>query len=240
KLELKNYLKPYTCDGCKERGFGPRYRCEKCDFDLHRECMFPQTSPFRHEFFPGSTFKFLRTPPKACHDHCKLQCEACRMDINGFVYHCKEDDLDLHPCCRKLEKEYRVKEDDEEMVFNLDKKVRGKCMWCKRKSIKEGDHSNGWSYISECRKYHIHVACATQMVLEEWKQREDCIKYGDDQKWALEKMNLKAIRARGHGHGGRGNKCWRILKIFIQTIVSIVLGDPTMTLASLFIELIAP
>ncbi|RVW87068.1 hypothetical protein CK203_048329 [Vitis vinifera] len=40
-LELKNQKKPYNYDGCKEPGFRSRYRCEVCDFDLHKDCMFP-------------------------------------------------------------------------------------------------------------------------------------------------------------------------------------------------------
>uniref|UniRef100_A0A2N9FQ28 Phorbol-ester/DAG-type domain-containing protein n=1 Tax=Fagus sylvatica TaxID=28930 RepID=A0A2N9FQ28_FAGSY len=63
ELELKNYRKPYTCDGCKGHGFGKRYRCEQCDYDLHEDCMFttPTTS---HKFFRNSTFKFYEQPPR--------------------------------------------------------------------------------------------------------------------------------------------------------------------------------
>lgn len=233
ELEMKKYLKPYTCDGCKETGFGPRYRCEKCDFDLHQACMFPQMSSSSHEFFLGSTFKFFRTPPRACHDKCRRMCDACIKPITGFVYHCEKDDLDLHPCCRNLNRSYRI----EDVEFNLHKKVRGKCLWCNKKNIKGSSNDNGWSYISTCEKYHVHVACVTQMALEEWhKSGGDCIA-DQDQPLALENVNLNEIRARGRDGG---NKFWRIFKVFIKTIVSIVLGDPTTILASLFVELIAP
>lgn len=87
------------------------------------------------------------------------------------------------------------------------------------------------------------MACATEMALEEWyKNGGDWINVDNadqDPNLALQKVNLKAIQARGRGDGGKGNKFWRILKVFIKTIVSIVLGDPTTVLASLFIELIA-
>uniref|UniRef100_A0A5B7BVG5 Phorbol-ester/DAG-type domain-containing protein n=1 Tax=Davidia involucrata TaxID=16924 RepID=A0A5B7BVG5_DAVIN len=66
ELELKNYEKPYKCDGCKEQGFGSRYRCEVCNYDLHEDCMQndPTTS---HKFFKGCTFKFfLQRLPRKC------------------------------------------------------------------------------------------------------------------------------------------------------------------------------
>lgn len=248
-LDLKSYIKPYTCDGCKEKGFGPRYRCEECDFDLHEHCM-EVTASTSHEFFPNSTFNFLTTPPKACHKHCKRQCDACRKPINGFVYHCKKHDLDLHPCCRNLKRKYQIKggeeEEEEELEFNLHKNVQKKCLWCNKKSIKEGDHSNGWSYISKCNNYHVHVACVIEMILEEWNKKSDTInkinynaKEDNHKTLALHKVNFKEIQAKRNGNGKSGNKYWRTLKVFIKTIVSIVLGDPTMVLASLLLELLA-
>ncbi|KAA8539452.1 hypothetical protein F0562_026144 [Nyssa sinensis] len=36
ELELQSDNKRFTCDGCKEQGFGPRHRCERCDYDLHK------------------------------------------------------------------------------------------------------------------------------------------------------------------------------------------------------------
>jgi hypothetical protein len=54
ELELKNYQKPYKCDGCKAHGYGSRYRCELCDFDLHEECMFTS---------PKLTMSSSRNPP---------------------------------------------------------------------------------------------------------------------------------------------------------------------------------
>ncbi|XP_022133591.1 uncharacterized protein LOC111006130 [Momordica charantia] len=213
--------KPYTCYGCKEVGFGPHYQCENYYFDLHKECKFPETWPISHQFFPNSTFNFFRIPPKACHDDCRRLCDACRKPINGFVYHCQNQDLDLHPCCRNLNKNYKIKD----VEFNLHKEVRGKCLWCNRKSINGGTHNdNGWSYISECGKYHVHVACIAQMALEEsHKSQEDCAiddvtAQNQEQALALllKRVNLESVQARGRGDGRTGTKFWRILKGFVR------------------------
>uniref|UniRef100_A0A2N9GE35 Phorbol-ester/DAG-type domain-containing protein n=1 Tax=Fagus sylvatica TaxID=28930 RepID=A0A2N9GE35_FAGSY len=82
ELELKNYRKPYTCDGCKGHGFGKRYRCEQCDYDLHEDCMFttPTTS---HKFFRNSTFKFYEQPPRKCN---KQYCDAEAAPRVGLEY----------------------------------------------------------------------------------------------------------------------------------------------------------
>ena len=67
KHELKLYNNPnkkcYICNGCKEYGSnGMRYRCEDCDYDLHKDCMFikPTTT---HEIFKDLVFKFFNQPP---------------------------------------------------------------------------------------------------------------------------------------------------------------------------------
>lgn len=106
ELELEEYHKPYYCDGCKETGFGPRYRCEECNFDLHKACMVAHDAPNSHEFFPGSTFEFLRNPPESCHEECRIKCDACTRTINGFMFHYDKPELHLHPCCLNLKKSY--------------------------------------------------------------------------------------------------------------------------------------
>ncbi|KAA0034895.1 heat shock cognate 70 kDa protein 2-like isoform X1 [Cucumis melo var. makuwa] len=137
---------------------------------------------------------FLTTPPKACHKHCKRLCDACRKPINDFMYHCKKDDLDLHPCCRNLKREYKIKGEEQqqqqELEFILHKNMKQKCLWCNKKSIKEGDHSNGWSYISKCNKYHVHVACVTEMFLEEWNNKNETI---NKINYNVKEENLKAL-----------------------------------------------
>lgn len=66
ELQLKNYKKPYTYDGCKMPAFGLIYRCERGDFYLHTHCTFPKRTA-KHEFFRKSTFEFLDKLPGKCH-----------------------------------------------------------------------------------------------------------------------------------------------------------------------------
>uniref|UniRef100_A0A7N2R6H8 DC1 domain-containing protein n=1 Tax=Quercus lobata TaxID=97700 RepID=A0A7N2R6H8_QUELO len=108
ELMLKNNcneckVDEYNCNGCKVDGFGKRYRCDECDYDLHIACMHstPTTTP---KLFEDSIFKFYDQLPRSC-IKCKTDCEVCGKQVKGFVYHCHEKDLVLHPCCCNLKDE---------------------------------------------------------------------------------------------------------------------------------------
>lgn len=232
ELKLKNYQKPYRCDGCKEHGYGPRYRCDLCDFDLHKECMLtsPTTS---HEFFQEDTFTFFNQPPRKCRKRncskCRRYCDACGQAVKGFVYHCEEKGWDLHPCCRKLKKKISI--DCEE--FLLREKVSQKCMWCmKRKLPNSVAGIPGWSYVSKSDNRHFHVHCITQMVLESWTNGPN-----DNNRLALETLELP-LQAKSFGRKGKRSTFLRIAKMLLASILSILLGDPTTTLVSVFLELV--
>ncbi|TYJ40038.1 hypothetical protein E1A91_A04G112200v1, partial [Gossypium mustelinum] len=42
----------FLCDGCRTLGFGTRYRCKPCDFDLHDHCANSplEISSFMHQY----------------------------------------------------------------------------------------------------------------------------------------------------------------------------------------------
>ncbi|KAK1571947.1 hypothetical protein Q3G72_025294 [Acer saccharum] len=238
ELVLKSYKKPYTCDGCKEPGIGSRHRCEDCDYDLHKDCMFYKSTT-RHDFFPNSTFKFLLQPP-GTRERC---CDGCGKPVRGFVYHCKEKGWDLHPCCMNLPNKLKV----DDVKFNLRDKVSKKCFWCNRRRL-EGSVSGirGWSYVSKCEKYHFHVNCASEMMLEGWKNESYSNNNNNNDQTAPDSLALALKnlelpierRSRGYGGGSSGDKFIRIVKMFFKVFVGILLGDPTMTLTCLVAELI--
>ncbi|GFY82184.1 hypothetical protein Acr_02g0004240 [Actinidia rufa] len=162
EFKLESYNKRFTCAGCKKQGFGSRYKCEHCSYELHPECKCRKPT-VTHDFFPGSVFEFLEQPHIL--GSCGRICDACGKDIHGFVYHCRANDWDLHPCCSKLEKELRIDDTD----FILCDKVTSKCMWCKNKKLcGTTSHVPGWSYVSGCGKYHFHVCCVAKMEHKAW------------------------------------------------------------------------
>ena len=238
-LELKNYKKPYTCDGCKEPGFGSRHRCEACDFDLHEDCMFP-TETTTHDFFGNAAFKFHLRPPnskckeKHCRNHGRTYCDAFGKAVNGFVYHCAARDLDLHPCCRNL----KTKMDINGEGFRLQDKVSRRCNWCK-----EGSRV-GWAYASSNDDYYFHVGCVPEIMLEAWQNEGGGGGGGgsgsdddDDGKSVavVSKMKLQ-LQRNSKGNGGRGSKYWKMLKSILRIVMCVLLGDPTITLACVVTE----
>ncbi|XP_057506105.1 uncharacterized protein LOC130789382 [Actinidia eriantha] len=237
-LELKPKNRRFTCIGCKEEGIGPRYRCEPCDYDFHKECKSPKETT-THEFFKGSTFKFLSKSDKNTYT-----CDACGRKIYGCSYHCKAKDLDMHPCCSNLKGKLCIGGTD----FILRDKVKYKCLWCKKKKsdwIAENEFP-GWSYVSKEKRLCCHVHCRWQMVFEAWKKDgfhgtddDDDDDDDDASTMALQKIDLK-VMANSNGNGG-GHRV-EILKsvgIFFKAIIGILLGDPTVLLMSLLVEPIA-
>lgn len=132
-LERVNYEGLYACDGCRMDGTGPRYRCDRCNYDLHHECMFapPKIT------FQGQKCQFLERPLPGANctrvncTKCIRRCDACGMKIKGFMYHCSKSGLDFHPRCAKLESKISVGD----VTFWLEKQGPSGCAWCKKKLL---------------------------------------------------------------------------------------------------------
>lgn len=133
-LVMVNQQRPYTCDGCKTEGIGLRYRCERCNYDLHHQCMF--SSPKLK--FQGNQYRFLEKPlpgpnctrANYCID-CR-NCDACGKNVKGFVYHCSDTGWDLHPRCAKLDCKISIGD----VTFWLEKQGPSTCAWCNKRLLK--------------------------------------------------------------------------------------------------------
>ncbi|KAL8053797.1 hypothetical protein ABFX02_05G097500 [Erythranthe guttata] len=232
QYELKSYEKLFTCDGCKMKGFGQRYQCQLCGHELHKECRYPRTTT-SHDYFPGSTFEFRDNPFTSFSyknnrkEYSKI-CDACGKDICGFSYHCEADNLDLHPCCLNLKKDLTV----DEAVFSLRAKVSSKCMWCRKRKISDGKRDvPGWSYVSACKKYHVHVYCMAEIV------HAACVENGE---MGLEKVDMRKLARVSGNRGSRsGGAVFGTVKSILKIILSALLGDPTMLISNVFVELVS-
>ncbi|KAK4835561.1 hypothetical protein QYF36_011384 [Acer negundo] len=214
KLELIKSIKPFKCDGCKEMGVLKSYRCEKCDFDLHKYCMFNKPIT-HHEFYENCTFNFFDQPPgRKC---CKRYCNACGKPVKGFVYHCKEKDLDLHPCCRNLPRKVEV--DNVEFDLRDDGLLDKECLWCKKRKL-EGSVSG----VRGCKNESNN------------NNNNDDTSSGLDV--ALKNMELPIEGDRRRRRSGK-KKYIMIAKMFFKAFVGILLGDPTSSLVCLLVELLA-
>ncbi|KAI5670700.1 hypothetical protein M9H77_11064 [Catharanthus roseus] len=230
EYQERNYQKAFKCDGCITQGSGKRYRCDHCGRELHKQCRFPKQK-ISHEFFKGSSFKFFEEPQTECgNGKCKEHgrcCDVCGKDICGFNYHCEDKGWDLHPCCNNLPKKLCI----DETIFEIKKGVSSKCMWCDQKTVSGGSKNiPGWSYVSNCRRYHFHVFCVMELL------HGAADKNGN---LSLENMNLNQL-AKSHGNGKVEGKLWRIAKLILKTILSILMGDATTMLSHVVVDFLVP
>ncbi|KAJ8763538.1 hypothetical protein K2173_002421 [Erythroxylum novogranatense] len=224
---------PFKCDGCKEVGIGSRYRCSICNFDLHMHCAVPCSS-INHPFYTKCSLKFLSKPPG---DSPRF-CNACERYVTGFVYHCRDCEFDLHPCCAKLP----MVLDDGEVKLYLNRKESASCLKCGRKG-------RSWSYRSSCNKYNLHVACVKDMLVENWDQlyppRSDLDKNTNSTAMTTRRVehripSLKSTLLAPHNKSkGKVKKCAEVAGLAMQVVVSAVLGDPSALVAGFIASLIS-
>ncbi|KAF5204514.1 Cysteine-histidine-rich c1 domain family protein [Thalictrum thalictroides] len=213
---------PYTCDGCKETGWGLRFRCEECNYDLHKDCALssPRIS-LSHQLYPNCSFRFHSRA------FAGTNCNACGKGISGFVYHCHGKAYNLHPCCANLPLDIR----GEAVELHLRDGIWSKCGKCSRRSF--GGHA-GWSYRSPCKKYHFHVSCVKDLVkdlvVENWG---NSISNGGENNGllAMEIRNVPDFLIHTCGPSRlpwrkRMNISWPIVAEVLNLSFSIILGNP--------------
>ncbi|KAF6174238.1 hypothetical protein GIB67_033770 [Kingdonia uniflora] len=216
KLKLHYTETPFNCDGCKEAGIGLKYKCEQCEFDLHKTC---GNAPhiITHPFYRKCEFEFCTKPPGKV----MRVCDACRNDVVGFVYHCKRCGFDLHPCCASLP---QVLDDGERNLY-LCLKLSSSCHRC-------GGKGHGWSYRSECKSYNLHVSCVKELLVESWQAIYLNVDKNKVNEIQTTIPSLKGTMEDYHRRKvSKVSKCCQMARVAVRAIVSAILGDPTAIIA---------
>ncbi|KAJ6720426.1 CYSTEINE/HISTIDINE-RICH C1 DOMAIN FAMILY PROTEIN [Salix viminalis] len=224
-LLLKDIRAPYKCEGCKELGFGSCYECEHegCSFYLHVECAIDIPS-YPHSIVKGS-LKFHHKAPQGGY----RVCDACGRAVSGFVYQCDEykDPRDYHPSCLKLERTLTAK--DGTTLHLKEKKPPSKCLYCDSRKTPNG--TEGWSYVSSCGEYCLHVACVKGMLWENWKEgffhQEGKMSKASYDRALQISIPSKDVALPSGSSSSKAKKRWRKLKAAAKLIISALLGDPT-------------
>ncbi|XVE52680.1 hypothetical protein DITRI_Ditri02bG0142300 [Diplodiscus trichospermus] len=222
---------PFFCDGCKELGFGLCYYCptKNCDFILHEECGIRRPPPFQ-QFFKKCSFEFHKKNP--------LQrtrvCDACALDIKGFLYQCSsENPHDLHPCCANLPVVYSLP--DTNMEIYLCKKIKNKCLKCNGRKRSSGK-VQGLAYVSSDGKLCYHVACLREALFENWKKgylERDVIADDENKSIVLQNLAPKEVVISGR-ESSKAMKGIKWLVIFLKLVVSAIFGEPLTLISTLF------
>ncbi|RZC62861.1 hypothetical protein C5167_024638 [Papaver somniferum] len=120
KLKLDYTEIPFNCEGCKEAGIGPRYRCEKCDFDLHKNCakcgfdLHPCCANLPQVLDDGKHNLYLSVKISS-------SCHRCGGKGSGWAYRSECKNYNLHVSCVKQ----MLLENWQAMYFKVDQnKVR--------------------------------------------------------------------------------------------------------------------
>ncbi|XVF08163.1 hypothetical protein REPUB_Repub06bG0202400 [Reevesia pubescens] len=138
----------FLCNGCMTLGFGTRYRCEPCDFDLHDHCATCPTelSSFMHDH----GLKLVVRKPQATRQNDRV-CDLCGDPVEGLFYRCKLCEFDVHPLCTQLPENVRhVMHKDHPL--RLQRSVPGNCMVCK-------DTCTSWHYRCGICCFDLHLEC---------------------------------------------------------------------------------
>ncbi|KAL6900793.1 hypothetical protein ACP4OV_005469 [Aristida adscensionis] len=165
---------PFVCDGCKDNGYGPRYTCQcgcgepggGAAFHLHTCCaLADERVPLVHRLFGDHRkFVFLEQPPPPVDD---TVCDACGEPAPGFVYHCFEADLDLHPCCAHLPERLLWGG----RVFELRRSASRPCGMCGGSERRRRRRRRFWAYRThfDGEAVDLHVACMKDIGRLSWE-----------------------------------------------------------------------
>ncbi|KAL4297992.1 hypothetical protein GQ457_12G031690 [Hibiscus cannabinus] len=213
---------PFSCDGCKELGFGPFYRCPNtnCDYIVHTECHIPLPTISSHQFFKRCNFKFHKESPTGSGTRI---CDVCASDIHGFSYQCSRGDLDLHPHCANLPRAFSLPDSDTKIY--LCEKIKSRCLKCNSKKRSCGK-VQGLSYVSSDGKLCYHVACLTEAHVENWRNghlKLDATANGKSTR-SLELRNL-APNQVARTQNSKAMKRIKWLMTFLKLVVHAIFGD---------------
>ncbi|XP_023763933.1 uncharacterized protein LOC111912428 [Lactuca sativa] len=85
----------FTCDGCKTRGYGVRYRCSACNFDLHEHCA-TAAHRLQSHVHPHHQIVLVNRPGTSHF------CDVCKGFTDGLSYTCQTCEFDVHTLCTQI------------------------------------------------------------------------------------------------------------------------------------------
>lgn len=209
KLQLKCNNKLYTCAGCKERGWGPRYSCEKCNYHLHKDCALAAPSK-SHVFYKRCTFNLY------LHGNSDSYCVACEKVALGLVYHNAATGHFLHPCCAYLP----LCLEGEGYELQLHDRLSSKCGRC-------GRDDKTWSYRNKKKGYHFHVSCVNDMVVTKCEKIYFSELGNNSNSTGKISMVPDLQLMRYKGHTPLKEKFTKVAKKVRNLFIFAITGDPT-------------
>lgn len=229
----------FHCDGCKELGDGPRYTAGASGttrtISLHTSCALADAAtPLHHHLFESSVFRFLPTPPPPVDD--RTICDACGEPARGFVYHCSDTNLDLHPCCASLPRTITLQGG---YALELCPRASRGCAFCggdKGKRLRKfwayrwRDVNDGGGHVD------LHVACVKEAARRAWDQAYSSRvgSGGGVVQASAPAMEAAVLQSLAAGNARSGSGLDKIVSTVVRVIITVVFGNPFAMIDALF------
>ncbi|KAG5583832.1 hypothetical protein H5410_044266 [Solanum commersonii] len=141
----------YLCEGCMTYGFGTRYHCHACTFNLHEYCA---TCPriIRSFMHPNHPLRLVER------DHLSgdRACNICCGLIEGLSYRCELCGFDVHPICTQLPETLKhilhQRHHPLRLLSSVDPGIT--CAVCRGAC-----NPSSWRYRCALCKFDIHIGC---------------------------------------------------------------------------------
>ncbi|PKA48353.1 hypothetical protein AXF42_Ash020445 [Apostasia shenzhenica] len=189
---------PFKCDGCREVGIGSRFKCSIAISTSTKQCAAAATATapvLRHPFYRKCFFHFppaRRATPRAT----ATLAGATSPASSTTAAPAASTSTPAAPPCRTCWRQ---------TAGSACTSTAGRRRLCHPAGGRGGAGATGPS----CKKYNLHVACVTEMLVDSWHE----LYYG------------------GGGHHrsvkGRLKRCCEVAAMAVQFVISAVLGDPT-------------
>ncbi|XP_059627112.1 protein VACUOLELESS GAMETOPHYTES-like [Cornus florida] len=217
----------YNCDGCNTLGFGTRYRCATCDFDLHEICA---TCPLTLPSQLHSQHQ-LTLVNRAGNGHF---CDLCGELANGMFYTCSACDFDVHPLCTQLPLSVQHVHHPQHLL-KLQPANPSWCALCLRACT-------SWRYRCDVCNVDVHLDCVLRPSdVPSGPVGQSCTTWAPPCVGGYSVgvpfcgyggMNQPTNQVQGGGPGGVGNgrngrKIYSIVgKLAVKTLVTSIIGFP--------------
>ncbi|XP_043691635.1 uncharacterized protein LOC122642257 [Telopea speciosissima] len=143
-----------SCSGCKLNASDTFYSCKTCNYTLHISCSkMPQQ--ITHPADPNHTLSLLSVP---AYQEGFFNCDACGRIGNGFSYHCKACNKDIHTLCaiKPLSINHQSHHHPLTLTFSPPYQNKGfSCDICKQVGL------NHWLYRCNLCEFDAHLGCAS-------------------------------------------------------------------------------
>jgi hypothetical protein len=145
------------CDGCMWPIYPPFYTCTPCTFFLHKSCV---ELP-RKKLHPLHRHSLNLLPEKP-YVVKYFQCNACKRECNGFVYHCDKCDFDLDVHCSLMSDIFNHEGHEHQLIL-YSASVSEKCSSC---------DSKGQIFRCAHCEFTLDFKCATLPLTTKYRPHE--------------------------------------------------------------------